>query len=158
MKTQSGFTVIELLLIIAAGGLALSVVFVIFSSLRLKTGDIKKLHDARRVSDMVQIRTGLELFYSNTGGYPDEHQWVTGGLVSCNKSSILIVPRDPSLTGSSSGYNYRNRGVPSISSSCGGVKIWSDYSLEFNTETKSYLGPAGTYCMTTKGMQGGTCP
>ncbi len=142
-------------MVVAAMGLLFSIAFVILGSLRFKNEDIQKLRDARRVSDINQIRTGLDVFLSSAGGYPDSHSWVTGQTIGCGKSTILQVPKE-TLQGNS--YVYKSKGSGSISQNCN-VKVWSDYSLEFQTERKSYLGSAGIYCMTpNKGIAVGSCP
>lgn len=60
----SGFTLIELMIVIAIIGLLSSMVSVSLSYARIKA------RDARRISDLAQIRTALELYYSDHGTYP----------------------------------------------------------------------------------------
>lgn len=59
-----GFTLIELLVVIAIIGLLSSVVFASLNSAR------SKARDAKRVADISEIRTALELFYDTHGRYP----------------------------------------------------------------------------------------
>jgi prepilin-type N-terminal cleavage/methylation domain-containing protein len=63
---NSGFTLIELLVVIAIIGLLSSVVLASLSGAR------EGARDARRLSDMNQIRTALELYYNSNGKYPGE--------------------------------------------------------------------------------------
>lgn len=150
-----GFTIMELLVVIAFSGLLISVVVFMLGSLRFKNEDIQKLSDARRLSDITQLRTGLEQFYSSAGGYPDSHMWETGQTIVCGNQGIIQVPRALS-TGQD--YLYQSRGKLVTSQICQ-TKVWSDYSIQFQTETKSYLGPAGTYCLTpSKGIVFQICP
>jgi len=63
MKNK-GFTLIELLVVIAVIGLLASIVLVSVNKARAKA------RDAKRVSDLKQISTALEMFYDNYGYYP----------------------------------------------------------------------------------------
>jgi prepilin-type N-terminal cleavage/methylation domain-containing protein len=63
-KKQKGFTLIELLVVIAIIGLLASVVLLALNSARAKSRDAKRLADVR------QLSTALELFYNENGGYP----------------------------------------------------------------------------------------
>lgn len=60
---KKGFTLIELLVVISIISLLSSVVLSSLSSARAKA------RDARRKTDLVQIRTALEMYYSNCGTY-----------------------------------------------------------------------------------------
>lgn len=62
---ERGFTLIELLVVIAIIGMLSSVVL---SSLN---GARKKARDARRLSDLKQLQTALELYYSDNVAYPE---------------------------------------------------------------------------------------
>lgn len=63
LKYRSGFTLIELLVVVAVIGL---IAIIIIVSLDKSRG---KGIDARRKSDLIQIRTSLELYYNNCGTY-----------------------------------------------------------------------------------------
>lgn len=64
MSPRRGFTLIELLVVIAIIGLISSIVLASVNSARAKS------RDARRMSDLTQIRTALELYYDANGTYP----------------------------------------------------------------------------------------
>jgi prepilin-type N-terminal cleavage/methylation domain-containing protein len=64
INTKRGFTLIELLVVIAIIGLLSSVILASLNSARIKG------RDARRISDMEEIKTALELYYSDHTGYP----------------------------------------------------------------------------------------
>lgn len=63
-KYQKGFTLIELLVVIAIIGLLASVVLLALNSARAKS------RDAKRVADIRQVQSGLELYFNDCGTYP----------------------------------------------------------------------------------------
>lgn len=63
-KNQRGFTLIELLVVIAIIGLLASVVLLALNSARAKARDAKRLGDVR------QLVSALELYYNDCNGYP----------------------------------------------------------------------------------------
>lgn len=63
-KNNKGFTLIELLVVVAIVSLLSSIMFASLSSARAKG------RDARRLSDIRQIRTALELYLDANGVYP----------------------------------------------------------------------------------------
>ncbi len=83
-KSSRGFTLIELLVVIAIIGILSSVVLASLNGAR------KKGRDARRISDIKQLQTALELYYDdNKNSYPPN----LAALVTAG--SIASVPTDP---------------------------------------------------------------
>ncbi len=64
MKKQKGFTLIELLVVIAIIGLLSTLAVVALNNAR------QKARDAKRVADVKQMQTAMELFYNDCNGYP----------------------------------------------------------------------------------------
>lgn len=63
-KAKKGFTIIELLVVIAIIGLLAVIAYLILNQSRVKA------RDAKRLSDIRQIQSGLELFYADHESYP----------------------------------------------------------------------------------------
>ena len=63
-RKQKGFTLIELLVVISIIGILSSIVLISMGGAR------EKARDAKRQSDIRQIATACELFYSDDEGYP----------------------------------------------------------------------------------------
>ena len=96
LKTQRGFTLIEILVVVAIIGILASIILVGVGSFRARG------RDARRVADLRETQNGLELYFTKNGYYPDVNSWsalttdLIGGLIGVN-----AVPNDPT-----SGWNY----------------------------------------------------
>ncbi len=101
MKQYRGFTLIELLVVIAIIGLLSAVVFASLSTARMKS------RDARRISDLDQIKTALELYYDDHGYYPPSacgwncngysysYNSTWGALATQTAAYIPQLPTDP---------------------------------------------------------------
>ena len=91
---QRGFTLIELLVVIAIIGILSSVVLASLNSAR------QKGRDAKRVSDISQLKLALELYFDSNRTYP-----TGGGIASTTIGSALAptyiqtIPEDPLSTG-----------------------------------------------------------
>lgn len=64
MNNKKGFTLIELLVVIAIIGLLSTLAVVALNSARAKS------RDARRLSDIKQVQTGLEMYLNDMADYP----------------------------------------------------------------------------------------
>ena len=68
--SKRGFTLIELLVVISIIGLLSTFAVAAFSNAQAKA------RDAKRISDIRQIKTALELYYDDNGKYPQTSEWV----------------------------------------------------------------------------------
>lgn len=64
MNKKKGFTLIELLVVVAIIGLLATMSIVALNNARARA------RDARRVADVKEIQTALELYYNDFGAYP----------------------------------------------------------------------------------------
>ena len=103
-----GFTLIELLVVIAIIGILSSVTLASLNSSR------GKARDARRLQDVKQIQTALELYIDdNNGEYPDDIYSAADGLaLSGGKTYLDPVPQDPRAS------NYLYANLNATSGSC----------------------------------------
>ncbi len=91
MQKQKGFTLIELLVVIAILGLLSTLAVVSLNNARAKA------RDARRVSDVKQIQTALELFFMDAGRYPTTNtEFVIGDPLSYGGETYMTkIPSAP---------------------------------------------------------------
>lgn len=73
MKQQKGFTLVELLVVISIIGLLSTLAVVALNQARVRA------RDSKRLSDIKQIQTALELYYADQGVYPVEATAITLG-------------------------------------------------------------------------------
>lgn len=103
-KNQEGFTLIEILIVVAIIAILASVVLVGLGPAQ-QSG-----RDARRLSDLREVQTGLELYYNGNGTYPETSGSPAsgctdgkGGSAWCEMANVLEnagiginqVPNDP---------------------------------------------------------------
>jgi len=98
---KKGFTLIELLVVIAIIGLLSTLAVVALGSARTKS------HDAKRLSDVKQVQTALELYFTDNNGYPTATAATLGATTyaclnasgfaatGCSNPYMGKVPTDP---------------------------------------------------------------
>lgn len=84
LKRTSGFTLIELLVVIAIIGILSSVVLASLNGAR------ESSRDARRQTDLSQLRTALALYRDQQGNYPADLDELA------SSSALTQLPTDPS--------------------------------------------------------------
>ncbi len=156
MRLQRGFTLIELLVVIAIIGLLSTLAVVALNNAR------EKSRDAKRVSDIKQIQTALELYFADNSGYPPAATAINLGTASedvlcktangfetdtatCGANTLYMgkVPANPTpyLAGSQY-YAYTCTGTP-----C------SSYTINFGLESGAGELSAGAHVASPSGIQ-----
>ena len=89
-KNQKGFTLIELLVVVAIIGLLATLSIVALNNARARA------RDARRVADVKQIQTALELYYNDYGIYPATGDVDPGGSIASGSTVYMSqIPTPP---------------------------------------------------------------
>jgi prepilin-type N-terminal cleavage/methylation domain-containing protein len=110
MAVKRGFTLIEILVVIAIIGILISV-----AGATLTTSQ-KRGRDAKRRADLLAVQKSLEQCYSFNGSYPNSGAVVSGQALNCGgKTTMNLIPSDPKNNGS---YIYTYSVNGSLASYC----------------------------------------
>lgn len=130
---KKGFTLIELLVVIAIIGLLSTLAVVALGSARVKA------RDSKRLSDLKQLQTALELYYTDQNAYPSGSGTLGSGSLACLNAAgwgaagcanpyMGQVPKDPTsnaytYTSASSSYTINATLEGSVSGLSGAIKL-----------------------------------
>lgn len=121
---KKGFTLVELLIVVAIIGLLTGMVVISIQHVKAKA------RDSQRVSDINSISTALALYHNDFNAYPIYDGYITGtDFLSTTLESagtMSSVPADPLNSGD---YRYYYQSVEG-----------TDYYLEYYLETNSMSG------------------
>lgn len=140
LKSQTGFTLIELLVVVAIIALLSSIALIAFMSARQKSRDVKRL------GDMTQMNTGLELFFAANKGYPSS----TNGLPdSMAPNFVSTLPSAPiPADGVCYGQIHSNDSCTNADTNCANVPLNSYYYVPSGTPTNGvYPDYAYYFCL-----------
>jgi general secretion pathway protein G len=102
LSLQSGFTLVELLVVIAIIGILATLLLLQLGVAR------QRARDAKRIADVNQARTAIELYFDDNGQYPQVATFgALGALLS--PKYVVLIPVDP-LNVSPHVYNYAYNG------------------------------------------------
>lgn len=159
VKTGVGFTLIELMVVIAIIALLTSIALIALMSARQKS------RDAKRLSDMTQMNTGLELYFATFRGYPSSSSGIPSALVPSYTSSLPRAPQPAdggcgSITYSppvpagtyGSGYYYYPSGTAYLGSD-GITPVYPSYSYYFCLGNQTGNFSPGAHMLTPQGVR-----
>lgn len=88
---KRAFTLIELLVVIAIIGILATLAVVALQQAR------QNARDAKRMADMKQVQTALELFFNENSRYPTLEEWGSGSISSFGAGEIFMhkIPTAP---------------------------------------------------------------
>lgn len=107
MKSQKGFTLVEMTIVIAVIGILMGLVFNGTQSIQANA------RDTRRIADLKKVQTYLELYYNKCNKYPGDKDcgnvnpvgW--GGLVAVLNGSVADVGDIPDKDPKGGDYYYQ---------------------------------------------------
>ncbi len=150
MTEKKGFTLVELLVVIAIIGLLSTLAVVALGSARAKA------RDARRISDIKQIQTALELYFADQGTYPQEASAIVLGGAS---AEVLSFGGGFSAAAGASGEEYMSS-IPAQIKTPASIADYTyqsaavdDYTIGFEIETVTGGLAAGAHTATPGGIQ-----
>ncbi|MCK9438985.1 MAG: FISUMP domain-containing protein [Patescibacteria group bacterium] len=123
---KRAFTLIELLVVIAIIGILATLAVVALQQAR------QNARDAKRMADMKQIHTALELFANKYGRYPTQEEWNSGSIVSSTSQETFMysiptapTPADGDCLEASNTYTYipQNNGATYTIDFCTGKQV-----------------------------------
>lgn len=145
-KQKQGFTLIEILIVVAIIAILASVVLVGLGPTQ------QQGRDARRLSDLRETQTALELYYNKNGTYPSASSWsaLSTAITGANIGITQALPSDPT---NNTTYYY-NYGVASDGASyvIGATlenksnSALTGYNPPTNIPSGFSLGGTGTVC------------
>lgn len=146
MRKAKGFTLIELLVVIAIIGLLSTLAVVALNNARQKS------RDAKRVSDIKQISTALELYFADNNDYP-----VAASAISLGDANHLCFDKGGFVASCATPPTYMGR-VPSNPSPGGAAYNYtsadgSTYSVSFTLEGTTGGLASGNHTAAPSGIQ-----
>jgi type II secretion system protein G len=124
-NNKKGFTLIELLVVIAIIGLLSTLSILALNSARARA------RDAKRIADVKQIQTALEMYYNDTGDYPTSASTTPGlPISSTNGTYMKAIPAPPTPNDGgcppANAYTYTY-----VASATGGTGSASTYGIAY---------------------------
>jgi prepilin-type N-terminal cleavage/methylation domain-containing protein len=129
---KKGFTVIELLVVVAIIGLLASFVLVFVDSARAKS------RDSKRIAEASTLQKAVEFYYNDRNEYPEATDWIkieedtdaNGPFSQAMKTYLPVMPKDPLYPKEENGkvfsYQYKS------------TEDKQDYKLRVELETGIY--------------------
>ena len=115
---HSGFTIVELLVVVAITGILLAIGIPSLNNSR------EKSRDTARISDINQLEFALEVYYEANGQYPQGVDGVVGeggAIDAILEPFMIVVPSDPIGSAGDNTYEY----VYDTSSDCADALVYA---------------------------------
>ena len=158
-KYQSGFTIVELLIVIVIIGILAAITIVAFNGIQ------QRARDSQRSSDVGVITKALELYYIDNGAFPAgdgsttiNSSWSTtadaswANLITKLQPYLRTLPQDPISTPGAnvhvSGYNYAYFSNRSTGTSYCGAAQLQMYILVYRQEGSAQTNTSKGDCTT----------
>ncbi len=164
VKSKTGFTIVELLIVIVVIAILAAISIVAYNGIQ------QRARDSQRQNDIVLLKKSLELYYINNGRYPAgsgstsiNGSWSTtadaswSNLQTSLQSVVSTLPKDPiskqMSTGAfpwndAGGYDYSYYGFGSTE--CGkAAGSYQGYLIVFKLETAADTNTSAGTCSTT---------
>lgn len=148
VNKKTAFTLIELLVVIAIIGILATISVLALQNARAKS------RDAKRVADIKQVQTALELFFNDNNRYPTAEEWNTGKIYSTTTGAtstyMQIIPDTPtpadgSCTENQNSFEY----IPGLDN--------SSYSISFCLGGNTGSLASGPKCLDPGGIMDRPC-
>ncbi len=139
-KNKSGFTLIELLVVIAIIGLLSTLSILALNTARARS------RDAKRISDVKQMQTALEMYFNDNNAYPPTTAIVAGNPIATGTVTYMGVvptaptPADGTACATANSYVYTNTGAGST------------YTIKYCLGSKTGGAAAGVHTATPAGI------
>ncbi len=118
---STGFTLVELLVVVAIIGILSSIVLASLNGAR------QKGRDAKRIADVKQMQLALELYYDANSSYPSATDFNNGILVT--DGYIAVMPVDPLNTAPNTYSYYSGLNADGVTGCTGAGATCSKYVL-----------------------------
>lgn len=134
MNKQKGFTLIELLVVIAIIGLLSTLAVISLNNARAKS------RDAKRMADVKQMQSALELYYNDANGYPPTANVTSANPIQYSGTTYMAVVPSAPTPPSTNAYIYASGNS-------------SSYVITFDLEGQTGGLGAGRHFATPAGVQ-----